>query len=205
MSILFSLVIRWLRGSWLRLFLAEAGGSILVGKGVKMSHAQHIKAKGNLIVEDYAEVQGMSLHGLQFGHRVSVGKFASIRPGDYYGKHLGEGLAIGDNSNIGAYSYVGCSGFISIGRNVMISPRVSLYAENHVFEDTDRPMKEQGVRRGKIVIEDDCWIAANAIILSNVTVGRGSIVAAGSVVTKDVPPYSIVAGSPAQVIKSRLG
>jgi acetyltransferase-like isoleucine patch superfamily enzyme len=65
-------------------------------------------------------------------------------------------------------------------------------------------MKLQGVTRDPIVIEDDCWIASHSIVLAGVTIGRGSIVAAGSVVTKSVPPYSIVAGSPARVIRSRL-
>jgi acetyltransferase-like isoleucine patch superfamily enzyme len=86
----------------------------------------------------------------------------------------------------------------------MMSPRVSLYAENHVFDDPSIPMKEQGVRRSFIKIEDDCWIAANSIILAGVTIGKGSVVAAGSVVTHDVPPYSVVAGSPARIIKQRM-
>ena len=64
-------------------------------------------------------------------------------------------------------------------------------------------MKEQGVTRQFVVIEDDCWIASHSVILAGVTVGRGSIVAAGSVVTTDVPPYSIVAGVPARVIRPR--
>ena len=65
-------------------------------------------------------------------------------------------------------------------------------------------MIDQGVTRSFVKIENDCWIAANSIILAGVTVGRGSIVAAGSVVTKDVPPFSIVGGNPAKIIKSRL-
>jgi acetyltransferase-like isoleucine patch superfamily enzyme len=110
---------------------------------------------------------------------------------------------MGDHSNIGPFAYVGCSGLIRIGNNVMISPRVSLYAENHVIAGINIPMKEQGVIQKGIVIEDDCWIAANSIILDGVTVGRGSVVAAGAVVTRDVPPYSVVAGVPATIIKSR--
>jgi acetyltransferase-like isoleucine patch superfamily enzyme len=85
----------------------------------------------------------------------------------------------------------------------MISPRVSIYSENHNFSETAVPMIEQGVTRSFVKIEDDCWIAANSVILAGVTVGKGSVVAAGSIVTKDVPPYSVVAGNPAQVIKSR--
>jgi acetyltransferase-like isoleucine patch superfamily enzyme len=112
-------------------------------------------------------------------------------------------LKIGNNSNIGPYCYIGCSGYIEIGNNVMISPRVSIYAENHVFDRTDITMKEQGVNRQFVKIEDDCWVAANSIILAGVTIGKGSVIAAGSIVTKDIPPYSIVAGVPARVIKQR--
>jgi acetyltransferase-like isoleucine patch superfamily enzyme len=67
------------------------------------------------------------------------------------------------------------------------------------------PMRNQGVRREFIRVEDDCWIASHAVVLAGVTVGRGSIVAAGSVVTKNVPPYSIVAGVPARVVGRRKG
>jgi acetyltransferase-like isoleucine patch superfamily enzyme len=85
----------------------------------------------------------------------------------------------------------------------MMSPRVSIYSENHLFDDPELSIKEQGVKREFVKIEDDCWIAANTVILAGVTIGRGSVIAAGSVVTKDVPPYSIVGGVPAKVIKSR--
>ena len=85
----------------------------------------------------------------------------------------------------------------------MMSPGVSLFAENHNFSDPTLPMKDQGVTVSFVTIEDDCWIASNSTILAGVTIGTGSVVAAGSVVTKDVPPYSVVAGSPAVVIKSR--
>ena len=98
---------------------------------------------------------------------------------------------------------MGCSGLITIGNNVMMSPGVSIYAENHNFLDSTLPMKEQGVTVSFVTIEDDCWIASNSCILAGVTIGKGSVVAAGSVVTKNVPPYSVVAGIPATVIKSR--
>ena len=85
----------------------------------------------------------------------------------------------------------------------MMGPRVSLFAENHNFERTDLTMREQGVTRQEIVVEDDCWLASGSIILAGVTVGRGSIIAAGAVVTKDVPPYSIVGGNPGKIIRLR--
>jgi acetyltransferase-like isoleucine patch superfamily enzyme len=112
---------------------------------------------------------------------------------------------MGNNSNIGPYNYIGCSGKIIIGNNVMLAPRVSIYAENHVFDNPDILIRDQGVAYQTVIIEDDCWIAANSIILAGVTIGKGSVVAAGSVVTENVAPYSVVAGVPAKFIKSRKG
>ncbi|MDP1678351.1 MAG: acyltransferase [Bacteroidota bacterium] len=184
-------------------FLGSAKGILLIGKGVIIRHAKHLHVGKSFIAEDYCEIQSISRRGIVFGNRVTVGRFAIIRPTNFYGGELGEGLKVGNNSNIGPYNYIGCSGYIEIGNNVLISPRVSIYAENHAFSEADVVMKEQGVERSTVIIEDDCWIAANSIILSGVRVGRGSIVAAGSVVSKDVPPYSVVAGVPAKIIRSR--
>lgn len=194
-----------LRGAIVRLRFKASRGLMLIGRGTLIRHPRYIQVGKNFIVEDYAEIMALSRHGIVCGNNVTIGAFATIKPSNYYGRSLGQGLYIGDNSNIGRYTYVGCSGLITIGKDVMISPRVSFYAENHNFSSTDKPMIEQGVTCEPITIEDDCWIASGAIILAGVTVGRGSIVAAGSVVSKSVPPYSIVAGIPAKVIRSRKG
>jgi acetyltransferase-like isoleucine patch superfamily enzyme len=205
LAMLFNTFMKAVRGQIRRIGFKQARGIIFIGRHVTLRNKRYISVGRNFIAEDYCEIIGLSRHGITFGDRVTVGRFAMIRPTRYYGGgELGEGLVVGNNSNIGAYCYVGCSGGIRIGNNVMMSPRVSLYAENHNFADVTRPMKEQGVTRKPIVIEDDCWIASHSVILAGVTIGRGSIVAAGSVVTADVPPYSIVAGVPARVIRSRL-
>ncbi len=203
LSIFRFLILRSIRGSYQGLFFNKNKGATLIGKNVRLRNNRYIKSEGNLIIEDYAEVQGMSSEGINFGKNVSIGQFALIRPSDYYGRNIGRGLTIGDNSNIGPYNYIGCSGKITIGENVMFGPRVSLYAENHNYERLDISMKEQGVTIGEIIIEDDCWIASNSVIVNNVRIGKGSIVASGSIVTKDVPPHSVVAGVPAKIIKSR--
>lgn len=176
---------------------------VLIGKSVSIRYATHLVAGKDLIIEDNVELNCLSTKGIHLGHRVTIGKHAIIRPSNIYGGAIGEGLKMGNNSNIGPFAYIGCSGYIEIGDNVMISPRVSIYAENHDFDDPNIIMKEQGVTKQFVKIEDDCWIAANSIILAGVTIGKGSIIAAGSVVTKDIPPYSIAAGVPAVVIKSR--
>ena len=201
---LYRMLIYLLRGFWHRLFFGSASGLVFVGKGASIRYAKYLNVGKDFIVEDYAEVNCMAYKKIMIGDRVTIGKFALVRPTNSYGGSIGEGLKIGNNSSIGPYAYIGCSGMIEIGDNVMMSPRVSIYAENHVFDRTDITIKDQGVKREFVKIEDDCWIAANSIILAGVTIGKGSIIAAGSVVTRDVPPYSIVAGVPATVIKSRI-
>ncbi|OYZ00888.1 MAG: acetyltransferase [Sphingobacteriia bacterium 28-36-52] len=193
----------FVRGIGHRLFFGKSAGLVLVGCNVSVRYAHQLMAGKDLIIEDNAEINCLSEQNIVLGNRVTIGKHAIIRPSNIYGGAIGAGLKVGDHSNIGPYSYIGCSGKITIGNNVMISPRVSIYAENHVFDDANIPMKEQGVTQSAVTIEDDCWIAANSIILAGVTIGKGSVIAAGSVVTKSVPPYSVVAGIPAKVIKQR--
>lgn len=202
-STFYRLFFFYVRGMFQRLFFKKSSGWVLVGKGASIRYARHLSVGRDFIVEDYAEVNCMTYRGIIAGDRVTIGKHAIIRPTNIYGSTIGEGLKIGNNSSIGPYSYIGCSGYIEIGDNVMMSPRVSIYAENHLFDHPDLTIKEQGVKREFVKIEDDCWIAANTVILAGVTIGRGSVIAAGSVVTKDIPPYSVVGGVPAKVIKSR--
>jgi maltose O-acetyltransferase len=93
---------------------------------------------------------------------------------------------------------------VSIGDTVMIAPRVMILISGHNTERTDVPMMDQGPRHyPQTIIEDDVWIGAQAIILPGVRIGRGAIIAAGAVVTKDVEPYAVVGGNPARVIKRR--
>lgn len=192
-----------LRGLLHRPFLGKSEGLLFIGKRVRLRNRRHISVGRNFIAEDSCEIQGLSKEGIRFGDDVTVGSYAMIRPSGYYGREIGNGLKVGNGSNIGPYNYIGASGGIVIGDEVMMGPRVSLYAENHQFGETDVSMHRQGCIRKGIVIEDDCWLGGNCIILDGVTVGEGSIVAAGAVVTKNVPPYSIVAGNPARVIRSR--
>jgi len=116
----------------------------------------------------------------------------------------GSTISIGDRSGIGVGSWIRAD--LTIGRDVMMGPRVVIYGRDHVVSRTDIPMMDQGM--GEYVpirIDDDVWIGAGAIILKGVHIQRGAIIAAGAVVTKSVPPYAIVGGNPAKVIKFREG
>jgi acetyltransferase-like isoleucine patch superfamily enzyme len=195
----------FLRGLMYRLCIGSVKGNLFIGKNVAIRYPKNLHLGAQVIIEDGAEINCLASNEMHLGDRVSIGKYAIIRPSNIYGGPIGEGLVMGNNSNIGPYNYIGCSGKITIGDNVMLAPRVSIYAENHVFDNPNITIKAQGVSKKDVVIEDDCWIAANAVILAGVTIGKGSVVAAGSVVNEDVPAFSVVAGVPARVIKSRLG
>ncbi|NND00752.1 MAG: acyltransferase [Gammaproteobacteria bacterium] len=178
-------------------------GLLLIGRGVRIRNPRTISRKGRLIIEDFAEIQGLSARGISFGRNVSIGAFSMIRPSGYYSRAIGEGLTVGDNSNIGIMSYIGCGGGVAIGDNVMMGPKVSIHSENHEFDDTEVDMKSQGVYRAGVVIEDDCWLGAGCRILSGVVLGKGAVVAAGAVVTGNVEPFTVVGGIPARLIKHR--
>ena len=199
----FYLAFFFVRGICMRVFIGEVKGKLLIGKNVTIRYPKNFFVGTDTILEDGVEINCLANEGIHFGDRVTVGKYAIIRPANIYGGPIGEGLVIGNHSNIGPYSYIGCSGKITIGNNVMMGPRVSIYAENHVFDNPALTIKEQGVQKLAVVIEDDCWIASNVVITAGVTIGKGSVVAAGAVVTESVAPYSIVGGVPAKLIKSR--
>lgn len=201
--ILYRTGIKLLRGGVRRLFLKEAHGMLLVGKGVQISHGKHIRCGKNVKFEDYAEIHGLCSEGLNFGDYVTISRGVMIRPSSYYGGDYGVGLTMGENSSIGPYGYVGCSGRITIGKNVMFGPKCSLFAENHVFSDTESSIKSQGVQQKGITIEDDCWIGSNVTILDGVTIGKGSVIGAGTLVIKDVPAGSVVVDKREKVIRER--
>lgn len=112
---------------------------------------------------------------------------------------IGEGVKINLNVLIDSCS----GGRIEIGNHVMIGPYCVLRSADHVFSDASRPMQFQGHAEGNIVIEDDCWLGSHVVVTRNVTIGKGSVIGAHSVVTHDIPPYSIAMGVPAVVKKSR--
>ena len=192
-----------LRGCFKRFLLREAHGMLFVGRGVQITHGKHIRCGKNVKFEDYSEIHGLCSEGLNFGDYVTISRGVMIRASSYYGGDYGIGLTIGEHSSIGPYGYVGCSGRITIGKNVMFGPKCSLFAENHVFSDKQRSIKSQGVQQKGITIEDDCWIGSNVTILDGVIIGKGSVIGAGTLVTKDVPAGSVVVDQREKVIRER--
>ena len=205
LNILFRTGKKILRGVIYSIFLKETKGMLIIGRHVQIIHGKHISCGRNVKFEDYVELHGLCSDGLIFGDYVTVSRGVMIRPSSYYGGDYGQGLVMGEHSSFGPYCYVGCSGKIIIGKNVMFGPKCSLFAENHNFSDTEVSIKSQGVNQKGITVEDDCWIGSNVTILDGVTIGRGSVIGAGTLITKDVPAGSIVIDRRNRITKSRNG
>ncbi len=192
----------FLRGLWWRWRVAESRGALFVGRRVQIFHARHLHLGRSVTLEDDVRIDALSREGVWLGDNVSIGRFTMIEATGLLSK-LGKGVRIGANSNLGDYNYVGGAGGVTIGENVLIGQYVSFHPQNHVFDDPEVPIKHQGTTEEGIVIEDDVWIGARVTILDGVRVGRGAVIAAGSVITRDVPPYAVVGGVPAKVLKWR--
>jgi acetyltransferase-like isoleucine patch superfamily enzyme len=108
-------------------------------------------------------------------------------------------VIIGDRTKIGLSNTI--IGPVTIGNDIRLAQNITLSGLNHNYEDISLPIHEQGVYTSPIIVEDDCWIGANVVVVAGVTIGKHSIVAAGSIVTKNIPPYSVAVGNPARVIK----
>ncbi len=108
-------------------------------------------------------------------------------------------VIIGNNTLIGMGNVI--IGPITIGNKVIFAQNIVASALNHEYKNPNIAIMEQPILTAPIIIEDDCWIAANAVITAGVTIGKHSVIAAGAIVTKNIPPYSIAVGNPAKVIK----
>lgn len=127
------------------------------------------------------------------------GKNVNVEKGAYFGS--GKGIIIGDNSGLGVNSIVEKT---TIGNNVMMGRDVIIMSNSHRYDNCDIPMIFQGDKAvEEVVIGDDVWIGHRVIILPGVKIGKGSIIGAGAVVTKDVPNYAVVGGVPAKIIRYR--
>ncbi len=168
--------------------------------GLKRNYSYY--KKFGFVPADGTVIEG--IENLHVGKNFSFG----IECEFYCQTHLTRGngkITIGDNVSFNSRVMINsdCGGEITIGSDVLIGPGVIMRSSNHAFKDSTKPIREQGHIAGRITIEDDVWIGAGAIILPDVKIGRGAIVAAGAVVSKDIEAKSIFGGVPARFIKER--
>lgn len=152
----------------------------------------HKRGRGSLI-RKRVRMDVMPYNNFVLGKDSTIEDFATINNG------VGD-IIIGERSRIGLGNTL--IGPVTVGNDVIFAQNIVASGLNHGYEDINTPISKQPVVTMPIIIEDEAWIGANAVITAGVTVGKHSIVAAGCVVVKDVPPYSIVGGNPGKILKT---
>lgn len=190
-----------LRGLSVLLFLKNPKG-MLLGKRVGFFNLSKIKWGQFLRLGNDVYVSALGKKGVEFGNNVSIGAFSRIILSTSM-NNIGEQIKIGNNVGIGEFAYLGGAGGLEIGDDCIAGQYLSCHPENHNYENPDVFIRLQGVSRKGIKIGKNCWIGSKVTILDGVKIGEGSILAAGSVITKSFPANSIIAGVPAKLIKTR--
>jgi len=188
-----------LRSKLLGLRLAHLGDGAIVEEGVSFHYAERIRIGEHARVASNAVLRANTEHP----DGVSVGRRTSILENVLINANRGS-VVVGNNSWLGPYCLLYGNGDIRIGDGVLIAGHTSINTVSHHAERVDIPISEQGTEIAPVVIHDDVWIGLNAVILQGVTIGRGAIIGAGAVVTRDIPAWSVVRGVPAKVVRSRL-
>jgi len=161
-------------------------------------HSSFISSQVNLDIFDINE--------FKIGIGSYIGKYSTIVvQNDNRFNHKNSNLKIGDHTYIGEYNNIRAGGGkIEIGNYCAISQHISIVASNHSFRKDELIANQPwSLARNFVIIGNDVWIGSNSVILPGVSIGNGAVVGAGSVVTKDIPPFAIVGGNPAKVIKYR--
>ncbi len=188
-----------LRSALYRIIM-QIDGWAAIENNVRLRFAENIHLAHGVYLDE-----GVYLHacpeGIKIGKRTIVMHGAVLHVYNFRDIPT-SGIRIGKDSLIGEYTIVRGQGGVMIGDRVYTSPFTQILAVNHVFDDPAIPFVEQGITAQGIVIDDDVWVGAGAIIVDGVHVGEGAVVSAGAVVTKDVPPHTVVGGVPARILKS---
>jgi acetyltransferase-like isoleucine patch superfamily enzyme len=176
---------------------------VAIGANVMILNGSHLRMGRSVIIGNHSWLSCFSTLGVELGDGVTLREFAWLQCTSNPSSP-GEGIRIGSGTYIGPRCYLGVGGFVSIGENCDIGASFSVIAENHVIPAAGHQLRGSGVERRGIAIEDQCWIGNNVTILDGVRVGQGAVLAAGSVVTRDVTAGAVMAGVPARVLRHRL-
>ena len=176
----------------------QVGKSVIFGKGLVLRHPNRIALGDRVALDDGSLLDASgSDQGITLGNDVIISRNCVIQAKT-------AAVSIGDRTDIGCNVVITSSGGIQIGQSVLIAGNCYIGGGRYSMERTDIPMMEQGIyTKGPVIIEDDVWLGAGAIVLDGVRIGQGCVVGAGAVVTQDLPNYAIAVGTPAKVIKQR--
>ncbi len=200
LTLLYRLPTIWtsiLRGIIYRTVLGEVGSSCLIEEDVRFRVPRRVFLGSRVFIGQYSLLNATCKDSfIRLGNDVHLARFCTLRAGK-------RGITLHDGVGINQYTFLDGNGGVEIGPDTLLSPGVQCISGNHIFDNPDVPIKYQGTEYGKITIGEDCWLGTNVIVLPGVTLGRGAVIGAGAVVTKDIPAYGIALGIPAKVIGFR--
>ncbi len=171
--------------------------NVYISPKAKIINGKYLKIGENTSIDDYTKIHIESSKSF-----ISIGDNCFVYSNSLLKTYSGY-IKIGNNCSINDYSIIYGHGGLEIGNNVRIAAQTVIIPMNHNFDNLEIPISEQGITAKGIKIEDDVWIGANVKILDGVIIARGSVIGAGSVVTDNIPAYSIAVGVPAKIIKNR--
>jgi len=176
---------------------------------LRMARLSVLKNNPKTFVSPLSSISICDYTLLKLGKKCFIGDFTRIiiaKDERNIINHINPFLFIGDNTYIGEFNNIrAAGGGITIGNNCLISQHITIIASNHCIQkDININSQLWDVERHSVIIGNDVWVGANSVILPGVTIGNGSVIAAGSVVTKNVPENAIIAGSPAKILKYRI-
>ena len=180
------------------LLFKKVGKGVSFGRSITIRHPHKISIDDNVAIDDNCvlDAKGIDNNGISIGKNIFIGRnsILSCKNGDII---LEKNVVVGFNSEIFSGSKV------IVGENTLIAAYVYIIGGGHDYSRVDIPVSEQEKPSYGIKIGKNCWIGAGVLVFDGVTIGKDSIIGAGAVVSKDIPPYSIAAGMPARVAKSR--
>ena len=182
--------------------LYGAGPGAQIGGGIDVVGPQRIRLGRNFQMQGPGRLHATTCtmsdphpYSLEFGANANIYPYCSfVTAGGY--------ITVGDDFIIQSFVLLDGIGGIEIGNQVMLGTHVQVYSSNHQIK-RNQPIRNQALDLRRTVIGNDVWVGGNAVILGGVTIGNGAVVGAGAIVTKDVPEYAIVVGSPARVVRYR--
>jgi acetyltransferase-like isoleucine patch superfamily enzyme len=187
--------------TWRGNLFGRVGHGVVWGRNVTLWHSRKMSVGDRVAVDDGCQLdaRGCAPGEFRIGDGVLISRGCVISGKD-------GALSIGPRANIGAGCVMYASTRLEIGADTMLAAQCYVGGGRYrVFGRTDVPIAEQPEPRLGVVIEDDCWLGAGVIVVDGVRIGRGSVVGAGAVVTRDVEPYSVVVGVPARLVAKRSG
>ena len=184
------------------LFLGFNPKGIMLGNKVKFKNRHKIRFGSLVKLGNQVQLNALGTKGISIGNNASIGDFSKLVVSSSL-NNIGSHITIGNNVGIGEFAYLGGAGGLEIDDSCIVGQYFSCHPENHNFEKTDIEIRHQGVTRSGIHIGRDCWIGSKVTILDNVKIGEHCVIAAGAVVNKSFPPYSVIGGVPAKLLKTR--